>query len=274
MRNDGTFVNITGNCPASNATLPQCQIFLAHVPSKFFFLNKGLQTLQFYNVSLDPQAPLTRMIGGLQDNSTIWQDGTGDPNIWKTLFPAGDGTSASGFHPTRAGVLFASFQSNNYYVNFRNGLLADWARTSDPIQAANERPSITQSTGRQFITFDAAVPDTQFTGFQHLWRTQDNGGTQAFLEPNCAINVSTRAGVVCGDWVPLGVAYPFAPGSTASSASRVPGDLTGTAYGSDRTGGPSSWPPRGPRPIRARSGRRRTWADSSSRRTSTAPAPP
>jgi hypothetical protein len=42
---------------------------------------------------------------------------------------------------------------------------------------------------------------------------------------------------ICGDWVPLGVAFPFASGSNATSASRLPGDLTGTVYGSDRTGG-------------------------------------
>jgi hypothetical protein len=37
--------------------------------------------------------------------------------------------------------------------------------------------------------------------------------------------------------VPLGVAYPFAGGSTPDSPSRKPGDLTSDFYGTDRTGG-------------------------------------
>jgi hypothetical protein len=42
---------------------------------------------------------------------------------------------------------------------------------------------------------------------------------------------------VCGDWVPLGVAFPFQAGSLPDSASRKPGDLTSDVYGSDRSGG-------------------------------------
>jgi hypothetical protein len=237
VRNDGTFVDNSGQCQNVSSSLQAaCGADLSSVPSQLYFMNKGLQTLQFYNVSLDPQSPLTRLIGGLQDNGTIWQDGTGDPLVWKSLFPFGDGTSASGFHPSRSGVLFASFQSANFYVNFRDGVLANWVRTGDPINASGERQSITQSTGRQFITFDTASPDTQFTGYQHVWRTQDNGGSQAFLEATCGFSNGTSLSI-CGDWVPLGVAFPFASGSNATSASRLPGDLTGTVYGSDRTGG-------------------------------------
>ena len=40
-----------------------------------------------------------------------------------------------------------------------------------------------------------------------------------------------------GDWVPLGVPYPFTAGTSPDSASRRPGDLTADAYGADRTGG-------------------------------------
>ena len=207
------------------------------MPTRLYFLNKGLQTMQFYNVAMDPQAPLTRLIGGLQDNSTIWTDGTTAPGVWKTLFPFGDGTSASGFHPTRSGVLFASFQSNNFFTNFRNGDPAFWVRTDGPFLSAGERESITQSTGRQFITFDKVRSDTQFTAFQHVWRTQNNGGDQTALEATCRFTGSGARNPACGDWVPLGVAFPFAAGSTPASASRKPGDLTSDFYGADRTDG-------------------------------------
>ncbi len=234
VRNDGAFVDLGDLC--GSTTPAHCRTVLGAVPERLFFLNKGLQTLQFYNVALDPQAPLTRLIGGLQDNSTIWRDGTGDPLVWKALFPFGDGTSASGFHPTRSAVLFASFQSDNFFTNFRNGAPGSWVLTSDPISASGERDTITRSTGRQFITFDRVNPNTQFTGFQHVWRTKDNGGSQAFLEANCRFP-GTRVAGVCGDWVPLGAAYPFSPGSTPDSPSRKPGDLTSDFYGPDRAGG-------------------------------------
>ncbi|HZL93409.1 MAG TPA: hypothetical protein VFB99_07190 [Vicinamibacterales bacterium] len=83
---------------------------------------------------------------------------------------------------------------------------------------------------------DVARPDTQFTAFQHVWRTQNNGGAQAHLETNCRFSGGTSS-LICGDWLPLGVAYPFPPGSTPGSATRLPGDLTSTFYGGDRTGG-------------------------------------
>ncbi len=237
VRNDGTFVNITSRCSQIFNTVPrQCGVALAAVPQRIYFLNRGLQTMQFYNVALDPHDPLRRLMGGLQDNGTIWLDGAGPAGVWKEVFPFGDGTSASGFHPERAGVLFASFQSSRYFTNFRNGSLLFWARTDDPITTSGERTTITQSTGRQFITFDRARPDTQFTGFQHVWRTQNNGGSQSFLESNCRLT-APAAGAFCGDWRPLGVAYPFPSGSTPDSTPRKPADLTSDFYGRDRTGG-------------------------------------
>lgn len=236
VRNDGTFRNFASQCQALYNNAAQCPTMLSNIPTRLYYLNAGLQTLQFYNIALDPHAPLQRMLGGLQDNSTIWYDGTNGPNVWKALFPYGDGTSASGFHPTRPNILFASYQSTNFFTNFRDGDPARWVRTSDPIQVGNERATITASTGRQFISFDPVNPDTQFTGFQHVWRTKDNGGDQAFLEATCRFPGGTSARV-CGDWVALGVAYPFASGTNRSSPSRQPGDLTSDFYGADRVGG-------------------------------------
>jgi hypothetical protein len=234
VRNDGEFVDNTTLCQSSNPPA-FCRDVLASVPRRLYFLNKGLQSLQFYNVALDPREPLRRMLGGLQDNSTIWMDGTDPPGQWKALFPFGDGTSASGFHPSRPGVLFASFQSDRFFTNFRNGAGGSWVRTDDPIRESNERNTITASTGRQFITFDQVRTDTQFTAFQHVWRTGNNGGSQAFLEANCQFPGGV-GGARCGDWVPLGVPYPFANGSQPDDTSRMPGDMTSRFYGTDREG--------------------------------------
>jgi hypothetical protein len=239
VRNDGVFVSNTGLCQsvAGFRNDPQCSIVLGDVPRRLYFLNRGLQTMQFYNVAVDPRAPLRRLLGGLQDNGTIWTDGTGDTRVWKGLFPFGDGTSASGFHPTRSDVLFASFQSNRFFTNFRNGQLSGWVRTDEPIFNAGERATVTASTGRQFITFDQVNPDTQFTAFQHVWRTQTNGGDQGFLEANCRFTTGETPGAICGDWQPLGVQFPFAIGTTPDHPSRLPGDLTSIFYGTDRVGG-------------------------------------
>jgi len=236
VRNDGSFVDISSRCVGNPP--PTCAVFLSRVPQRIFFMNKGLQTMQFYNVSIDPRDPTGRLIGGLQDNGTIWQSGQGaDPRVWGPFFAFGDGTSASGFHPSRPAVGFASFQSNNFFVNFRNADQSWWTRSDTPIRAANERATITTSTGRQFLTTDQVNPDTQFTGFQHIWRTQNNGGSQAYLEANCRYPSGGVSGAVCGDWVPLGVNYPFASQTTPASASRKPGDLTSDFYGTFREGG-------------------------------------
>ena len=80
-------------------------------------------------------------------------------------------------------------------------------------------------------------PDTQFTGFQHVWRTQNNGGSAGVPRSELPVPRADVEPGSCGDWVPLGVAYPFAAGSTPDSASRKPGDLTSDFYGTDRTGG-------------------------------------
>ena len=237
VRNDGTFRDLSSRCTGGTSATEACRTMLLESPNQIFFLNRGLQTLQFYNVSPDPRAPLQRLLGGLQDNGTVWQDGVSAAGVWKSVFPAGDGTSASGFHPSRSGVVFASFQSNRFFVNFANGDLARWVRTDDPIRAADERATITASTGRQFLSFDEVNPDTQFTGFQHIWRTKNNGGNQAALEASCKFFVGGNVAGTCGDWVPLGVAFPFPAGSNPQSASRRAGDLTADAYGGDRLGG-------------------------------------
>ncbi len=233
VRTDGLFVDISSRCSSLFGNAPACSTVLGKVPNQIVFMNRGLQTMQFYNVSIDPRDPLKRLIGGLQDNGTIWQDGLAGERIWRPFFASGDGTSASGFHPTRPEVGFASYQSNHFFANFRNGDQSWWVRTDAPIVAAGERATIVSATGREFMSFDQVNPDTQFTGFQHIWRTQNNGGSQAFLEANCRGGNSSA----CGDWRPLGVAYPFASQSNPSSTSRKPGDLTSDYYGTSREGG-------------------------------------
>jgi hypothetical protein len=82
------------------------------------------------------------------------------------------------------------------------------------------------------------VDGTWFFGATHVWRTQDNGGNQAFLETNCSefVNGLQFTGA-CGDWVPLGkdlsndksFGKDKAPGVYIVATSRAPSD-TGTLW--------------------------------------------
>ncbi len=63
---------------------------------------------------------------------------------------------------------------------------------------------------------DPKVDGTIFTGLNHVWRTKDNGGPQAYLELHCNQFFGDFV-AQCGDWVPLGVPT-----------------LTGTFYGTDK----------------------------------------
>ena len=55
VRNDGIFVSNTSLC--QNNPPPHCNTMLSRVPQQLIFMNRGLQTMQFYNVALDPRAP-------------------------------------------------------------------------------------------------------------------------------------------------------------------------------------------------------------------------
>jgi hypothetical protein len=189
-----------------------CRALFSHLPTKISFLNRGLQTIQLFNVSADPSDPLGRIMAGSQDNSTLLFDSAVSQDIktWNIAYPVGDGTSASGFHPTKPDILFASFQNQWFVTNFQKGSggIAAWDITSAPILYSNEPGSPAFFfTGRQFMSFDPVNPDTQFTGFAHVWRTLDNGGDRSFLDANCStfqVFYVTGLPPNCGDWTPLG----------------------------------------------------------------------
>ena len=135
--------------------------------------------------------------------------------MWKTLFPSrrrhvGVGIPSDAIRRCCSRVSRATVSSRISATATPRGGSGRTIRFA----SRAERESVTASTGRQFLTFDHAQPDTQFTAFQHVWRTQDNGGPQAFLEAKCDVPAARQAGV-CGDWVPLGVAFPFPAGSDA-----------------------------------------------------------
>ena len=190
-----------------------CRQMLSNIPTELTFLNKGLQAIQFFNVAADPNDPFGRIMAGAQDNSTLLYDAANGTSqkVWTTTFGFGDGTSANGFHPTDPDILFASYQSKYFFTQFHRGVggTTSWTLTSGPILIApGERSGGSQLwSGRQFMSFDPVNPDSQFTGYAHVWRTTDNGGDQAFLEAYCTVEQVFYQGsypYYCGDWEPLG----------------------------------------------------------------------
>ena len=220
VRSSGTYVDISSQCdarPLGAASQLTCHRMLSAVPSQIFSLNEGLTTLQFMSVSINPHDPTGEVMGGTQDNGTWLYKGSS--NRWdQTIY--GDG-GTSGFDAGNPAIRFNQFFGGFGDVNFRGGDPTAWVVVTAPMLNSSEAvgfywPEIA----------DPVVAGTMYTGFQHVWRTKDNAGSQAFLEANCSEFTTPGDKAGCGDWVPLG--GPAGAGQL--------GDLTRAALG-DRAGG-------------------------------------
>jgi len=203
----------------SGADLTDCNNWLAQVPTLQYNMNAGLQTIQFQSLAVNPQNARGDVMGGTQDNGTLFSYGSA--TTW-TETVGGDG-GQSGVNIGDPGIRFHSYFGPAHDVNFHNGDPTEWLWVSDPLG---------NTEGASFyvpMIYDpnAGKANTIFEGEQHVWRTTDNGGNQTFLETYCnEFNYHPPAGTQCGDWKPLG--GPEGPGQ--------PGDLTSTLYGPDKTG--------------------------------------
>ncbi|MBV8177248.1 MAG: hypothetical protein JO045_00285 [Mycobacterium sp.] len=225
VRTDGNFVNESQYCGANpnpsvpnplyrgltGAALANCQVWLSSVPNAIISLNAGLATLQYQGIALDPLNPRGSLLGGTQDNGTWAWDGTN----WLETVGGDGGTSA---------INTAENRMHTY-----TGTLGDISfRGNDPL-AWNvfDVPSFQAPSGEARAFYSALIADlratgTWFIGLQHVWRTTDDLGGQAYMELYCNEFTATLA-QPCGDWEPLGGADGTAPGN-----------LTGSAYGPDK----------------------------------------
>jgi hypothetical protein len=199
MRSDGTFTDISSRCDGrglSEPALSRCKQLLSRAPTLWTSLNKGLQTLQFQSLSVNP-ANAKDVQGGTQDNGTF--ETTGSSVTWpQTIF--GDG-GLSGFDATNPDFRFHTYFGRNADVSFQDGSPPSWDFISDPLFTSGEAALFYFP-----IIGDPAVHGTMFCGMNHVWRTKDNGGPQAFLDFYC--NEFTGAyppppPQQCGDWVAL-----------------------------------------------------------------------
>ena len=221
VRSSGSFADISSQCTAyrnlSGTNLTLCQQLLSRVPTQYYSLNRGLSTLQFQGMSVDPANP-SHLQGGTQDNGTFQSSGT---DLWPQEI-YGDG-GQSGFSASNSLLHFNSYTGKAGDVNFRGGDPAYWVVSTGPIVHSSE--------GSQFYVPAIADPSvaaggTIFRGANSVWRTQDWAGDQTFLETNCPEFTTSSGNTSCGDFVQIG---PSGATSLVASAS----DYRGTT----RSGG-------------------------------------
>lgn len=230
VRTSGQFVDVASDCLARGLTggdLINCQRWLSAVPTKTWNLNRGLATLQFQSVSVNPRDPWNDIIGGTQDNGTWAYNGRGAGSWFAATGGDGGQSGIDAANPSiRAHMYFYQFG----VVNFRGNDPLGWLYWHDPLAFALEPVAF---YARMIVA--PTVSGTWFVGMGRVWRTQDNGGPQAFLEQDCnrIPELSDPTVVTCGDWVPLGpssltgIAFGTTkPGTFITAIQRAPGDRT------------------------------------------------
>ncbi len=227
-RTNGSFTDMSGQCASrgvSGNNLIDCQNWLSKVPTTISSLNRGLGTLQYQSLSVNAQDPLNDIMGGTQDNGTHAftsksnGNGKGNADWFVTIFGDGGQSGISAFDATKR---FHTFFDAQIDMNFRGTSELGWNWVSDTFFGPSGPGRF---EGRSFyipIVYDPTVDGTLFTGLQHVWRTQDDNGGQAFLESNCNEFFGAFTSP-CGDWAAIGQ------------------DLTSAAFGPDKQPGSAGY---------------------------------
>jgi len=255
IRTSGAFADVSSQCdspfrnggtplPVTSGSYTACKRLLSRVPTLIEHIDKKLSsTIQFINVAINP-SDSSEVMGGTQDNGT-WSN-LGDVRKTFAQVIYGDGGNA-GYDATNPTWRFNEFTGGFSDSNFRNGDPQRWVINSAPIVNSGEAVAFYWPQ----IGDPNPVPGTHpiYSGAQHVWRSwafgaghagnvpQDTMPDIAFYEANCPEFVTFGGQDGCGDYRPLG--GPYCVGAT--QCVNASGDLTGTVYGTDRTGGSISW---------------------------------
>ena len=211
---DGAFANIYRSAPSPAGSAEMILHFAnssCRRSRSTSTANKGISTIQFLSVSVDPSNP-KHLQGGNQDNGTF--ETCGASTVWNQII-YGDG-GQSGFNVGDSTQRFNTFFANYTDANFQNGDPSKWVVISGPLFAETSafyKPIIAGSCRRR----------DDFCRRAERVRTQDWGGDQTFLEANCPEFTTAGNQPGCGDFVQIGNGVP----ST---------DLTSSLWG-DRSGG-------------------------------------
>ncbi len=243
------FTNLSRACSfrgLSAANLPQCQKLLSRIPNTLIKDNTNGygSTLQFIGGGFNPNQPCDYIVG-TQDNGTWRPQGTCDSQTWKQQI-YGDGGNA-GFDAKNGNWMFNEFTAGFADANFKNGEPTKWVIITGDIAASTEQPFIAfywpQIQDPNPPLYNGQQTHPIFSGARHVWRSWAFGAGNpqtvpqqttpdiAFYEANCPEFTTSGADPTCGDFQPLG----------GAAGLNTAGDLAGTAYGSDRTGGAVSY---------------------------------
>lgn len=225
VRSDGKFADVSYKCARRGLSVVNtayCQSLLGRVPNQLSSMNNSFSTLQFQSLSLSAQNPLGLGQGGTQDNGTFQYNGS--PVVWPQEI-YGDG-GQSGFNAANDALRFNTFTGQENEANFRNGQPTRWVFISAPILLSPE--------GSYFYPPIIADPNPAaagsiFQGSFSVWRTQDWGGSQAFLEADCSEFGAIPNFAACGDFVRIG------PAGHTDLTDQPP--AASTFYGTTRRGG-------------------------------------
>ena len=280
IRSNGQFVDDSADCPeivrpSSNpgttaARLALCRAVTSRIPQRLESLNKGLNTLHFYQVTFNPNRR-GELAGGTQDNGS-WMRVPGT-RTWIETFVA-DG-AFNGFDARDADYSVFSWQGGSIGVldEPRNQLAGTWVSDTLLVGSCNPTTGICVFAApfpypRELAAFIAPtvfhpkVSKLMFTGREHVFRSLNGGINPAFprenVEEHC--NVWTGDGDinengtyeipidVCDDWKAMG--HPGHPGRlTYGPDAACPTDLNNPnlawnqpcpapyPWGTDRSGG-------------------------------------
>jgi hypothetical protein len=228
VRTSGQFADTSSTCTDPKrknvgTNLVDCQMWLKAIPTQIFSLNAGLATLQYQHVSINPHNPRQDVMGGTQDNGTwAW---TGTPNSWFESV-GGDG-GLSGTDVANTNTRLHSYTGTEFDMNFHGTATSGWDYISGPMHFNDSEYGSFYAP----VELDPARSGTIFAGMQHVWRTNDSGGSPAYLDANCNelaynFNIPDPVAATCGDWVAIG----------GGDQVDDPGDLTGPAFGPTRGG--------------------------------------
>ena len=218
VHSSGQLADGTGSCYQGYGEFTNaCENLLKAVPTKISTINSGLSTLQFQGIATHGST----IIGGTQDNGT-WLGTAGDPSWNQTIY--GDGGVAA-FDASNNGWALNEFYGPATDANFANGDPTKWVIVDGTFASSGEASAFYKPQ-----IGDPVVSGTAFVGLQSVWRTQDNGGNEAYLEANCPEFTTFSGTAGCGDFAPLG-------DSSGHGGKNGPADLTGKHFGNDRGGG-------------------------------------
>ena len=220
IRSNGNFVDDSGDCTAvrhlTGTRLALCLAVTSRIPERLQSLNKGLNTLHFYQVTFNPNRP-GELAGGAQDNGS-WMSVPGT-KTWIQTFVADGGYAAfDAVDPnystleSQSGGIRALDEPRNQEAVF---WIADTLRTRDAAPFRYDREQVAFSAP---TVFHPTVSKLMFTGREHVFRSLNGGVNPAFPYAKVKQHCNTWFGDgdinengtyerpidVCDDWKAMG----------------------------------------------------------------------